>query len=214
MTVADLIDSYVEKHARPNMRSHAELERRLRKNVEPIIGNMRLADLHRRDIARVVDPVMRRGKPVEACRVFEDTRRCCGGRSRAATSTGIRCEGMRRPAEADATRPGAFRRRGAHVLACAAEGAGASRPFSASSSSALSPASASAKSAAWSAPNWTSRRRCGRLPPLRTKNGIEHTVPLSALAVEIIREALADAPADSPFVFPGRQRRHVRDGGG
>ena len=29
MTVVMLIDSYVEKHARPNMRSHAELERRL-----------------------------------------------------------------------------------------------------------------------------------------------------------------------------------------
>ena len=44
------------------------------------------------------------------------------------------------------------------------------------------------------------------LPGARTKNGFPHTVPLSDLAVTLIREALADA-GNSKFVFPGRRRQ-------
>ena len=74
MTVAALIKSYLEKHAKPNLRSAQEIERRLTKNVAPMIGNMKLAELHRRDVHRVVDSVLNRGKRVEAGRVFEDVR--------------------------------------------------------------------------------------------------------------------------------------------
>src|SRR5262249_55951827 len=41
MTVTALIESFLEKHARPNLRTAAEIERRLRKNVSPRIGNVR-----------------------------------------------------------------------------------------------------------------------------------------------------------------------------
>jgi hypothetical protein len=74
MTATALIDSFLEKHARPNLRTAAEIERRLRKNVIPLIGNVRLAELHRRDINRAVDPIVRRDRLAEACRVFEDLR--------------------------------------------------------------------------------------------------------------------------------------------
>jgi integrase len=73
MTVATLVDSYVEKHAAP-LRSAAEIERRLRKDVVPVIGAMPLAEVHRRDATRVVDRIVQRGSPVEAMRVFEDLR--------------------------------------------------------------------------------------------------------------------------------------------
>jgi integrase len=39
------------------------------------------------------------------------------------------------------------------------------------------------------------------LPGARTKNGHPHAVPLSDLAINIIKEALSDA-GDSPFIFP------------
>src|SRR5690242_3832160 len=74
MTATALIESFFEKHARPNLRTAAEIERRLRKNVIPRIGYVRLAELHRRDINRAVDPIVRRGRLAEACRVFEDLR--------------------------------------------------------------------------------------------------------------------------------------------
>src|SRR5262245_37417200 len=74
MTVAGLVDSWLEKHARPNLRSADEIERRLAKNVTAIIGNVKIAELHRRDMNLVVDPVLARGAPREAGCVFEDFR--------------------------------------------------------------------------------------------------------------------------------------------
>jgi integrase len=44
------------------------------RNIIPVIGNVKLADLHRRDATRVVDAITRRGAPVEAMRAFEDLR--------------------------------------------------------------------------------------------------------------------------------------------
>ena len=50
------------------------------------------------------------------------------------------------------------------------------------------------------------------IPGARTKNGHKHVVPLSDVAIEIIRQALANAGTDAEFVFPnkdsmGRYRR-------
>src|SRR5262245_3260422 len=74
MTVATLAENYLAKHVRPNLRSAKQVERRLRKNVVPVIGGVRLADLHRRDVNRVLDQIMGRGRPIETNRVFGDVR--------------------------------------------------------------------------------------------------------------------------------------------
>ena len=74
MTVARLIATYLELRVKGRLRSAQVVERRFRQNVIPIIGGMRVADIHRRDVTRVLDEIMRRGCPTEACRVFEDIR--------------------------------------------------------------------------------------------------------------------------------------------
>jgi integrase len=73
MTVAMLAQSYMEKHA-TKLRSHGEVKRKMQTNILPVIGNMNLADLHRRDIHRVVDPIKERGSPAMAEKVFTDLR--------------------------------------------------------------------------------------------------------------------------------------------
>jgi len=70
MTVAGLIGIYMAKHARPNLRGADALDRLFRKDVLPVIGEVRLADLHRRDVNRVLDAILARGSPVEAARTF------------------------------------------------------------------------------------------------------------------------------------------------
>ena len=81
MTVADLIESFLAKHARPNLRSAKEIERRLAKNVLPLIGSIRLADLHRREINRVLDPIVERGSATEFRQGLQRfSRRCPLGR--------------------------------------------------------------------------------------------------------------------------------------
>jgi integrase len=73
MTVGDLVETYIAKHT-VTLRSGAEIARRIRRNIVPAIGNVPLAELHRRDATRVVDAVIGRGAPIEATFVFQDLR--------------------------------------------------------------------------------------------------------------------------------------------
>ena len=74
VTVRQLVNSYLAKHVRPNLRSAKAVERRLGKNMLPVIGGLALRDLHKRDINRVVDSIVDRDCQVEAARVFQDMR--------------------------------------------------------------------------------------------------------------------------------------------
>jgi integrase len=73
MTVADLVEAYIAKHT-TTLKSGAEIARRIRKNIVPVIGSVPLAELHRRDATRVVDAVTGRGAPIEATFAFQDLR--------------------------------------------------------------------------------------------------------------------------------------------
>ena len=68
MTMADLIASYMSKHANPNLRSAEHMRQRVEANVTPIIGSIKLADLHRRDINRAIDPILGRNRPTHTGR--------------------------------------------------------------------------------------------------------------------------------------------------
>ena len=70
-TVADLIERYVAKRVSTFKRAK-EAERRLRVDVLPIIGDVKLAELHRRDAIRVIDAIQARGARSAADRVLTD----------------------------------------------------------------------------------------------------------------------------------------------
>jgi len=74
MTVAGLVQVYLADPEKAARRSNAESARRIHRNVLPVIGDFRVADLRRRDVRRVTDPIVGRGKLVEAARVWEDVR--------------------------------------------------------------------------------------------------------------------------------------------
>jgi integrase len=76
MTVADLIESYITKHVR-TLRSKKDRERHLRVDVLPVIGGVKLAELHRRDVHRVLDVIMERGSPQSARAAFNVIRAMC-----------------------------------------------------------------------------------------------------------------------------------------
>jgi integrase len=73
-SVAALIHGYLAKHVRPNLRSAKTTELRFKRSVLPVIGARPLEGLHKRDINRVLDPILARGCQVEAARCFEDLR--------------------------------------------------------------------------------------------------------------------------------------------
>jgi len=72
MTVGALVEAYIAK--KKLIKTCRELGRRLRTGVVPVIGTVKLADLHRRDVHRVLDPILERGAPVASAKAFGDLR--------------------------------------------------------------------------------------------------------------------------------------------
>jgi integrase len=68
-TISALAEVYLKSVS--GLRSAGEIERRLRKDILPLIGHIPLGDLHRRDITRVIDA---KDAPIAARRAFEDIR--------------------------------------------------------------------------------------------------------------------------------------------
>ena len=77
-TVADLVEEYLAKHARPKKRSAAADERALKKEVLPVWGHRKAKDITRRDIITLLDSVVDRGAPVMANRLLAMLRRMFG----------------------------------------------------------------------------------------------------------------------------------------
>lgn len=208
-TVADLIDNYVTRRA-TTKRTGNEIARRLRKNVTAIIGDVKLTELHRRDLTRCIDAVKDRGAHIEANRLFEDVRAMVRwARGRGDLDVNL-VEGMAKPSEATvrdrvltadelrtmwAALAGADMREGTRrvIRLCAILG----QRVGEISGMRREELDLEAKL-------WT-------IPGERVKNKRDHAVPLSDMAVAVIRDQIADVEAldkrkgrePSCFVFPG-----------
>ncbi|MER9936131.1 tyrosine-type recombinase/integrase [Mesorhizobium sp. M0088] len=223
MTVSDLVESYLTRRA-SSRRSVDEIARRLRKNVSGYdadgkkvekassgcIGEVKLADLHRRDITKAIDAVKDRGATVEANRVFEDIRAMIRwARGRGDLDSNL-TEGMARPTEtverdrvltADeiktmwATLPEANMRESTRRILrlCLVTGQRVG------------------EIAGMLRGELDLTRGLWTIPARRAKNGRDHVVPLCEMAIRIIGDQIADVNALSgrkgravtPFVFPG-----------
>jgi integrase len=204
MTVAGLVEAYLADPEKAALRSKAEIERRLWKNVVPIIGAVKLGELRRRDVRNVTDAILRRGRKVEATRVFEDVRAIVRWAVEHEYLDANPLDGMAKPAEAtsrdrvltdDEIRtlwiglPEALPRsvecqRIIKLCLVTAQRVG--------EVAGMVPAELDLKAREW------------RLPAERVKNNSAHVVPLSELAIEVIREAMADAGKGAPLFPAGK----------
>jgi integrase len=171
-----------------------EIERRLRKNVVPVIGEVKLAELRRRDVRNVSDAILRRGKKVEATRVFEDLRAVIRWAVENEYLDANPIDGMGKPAEVT-SRDRVLTDEEIHTLwtglpealarsvqcqriikLCLVTGQRVGEVAG------IVPAELDLTAREW------------RLPGSRTKNAHAHVVPLSDLAIRIIKEAFTDTP--------------------
>jgi integrase len=205
MTVSDLVASYIEKHT-ATLRSAAEIKRRLHRNIVPVIGNVKLSELHRRDATRVVDKVAKRDAPIEAMRSFEDLRAML----RWAVSRGDLdhnpIEGMRKP-------PGSKPRE--RVLSddeIRALWNGLPTALARSEQCqriiklCLVTGQRVGEVAGMNRAELDLKRALWNIPGARTKNGHPHSVPLSPLAVELIEKGEGEcifANSDGEGALPG-----------
>jgi integrase len=75
LTVEDLIKEYMEKWAKPRKRSWQADERCLNKDVKPNWGKCKAKDISRRDVFLLLDKIKERGAPIQANRTLACIRR-------------------------------------------------------------------------------------------------------------------------------------------
>ncbi len=202
MTVAGLIAAYLASTETAALRSRAEIKRRLERNVQPVIGEVKLSELRRRDVKNVTDTMVRRGVPVEATRVFEDIRAMVRWAVQNEYLEANPLDGMPKPAEATSSDrvlsddeiatlwkslPKALARSWQCqqvIRLCLATGQRVGEVAG------IRKAEVDRKAGEW------------RLPADRTKNGHPHVVPLSELALDLIDEAMAKTADSDQVVFP------------
>ena len=194
MTVASLAESYI-KHVR-RLRSAKEIERRLRRDVLPIIGNVALSDLHRRDATRIIDA--KREAPIGARRAFEDLRtmlRWAVGRGDLDHNP---IDGMKGPA-VSSVRERVLSEDEIRTLWLALPNA-LSRSITCQRIIKLCLVTGQrvGEVVGMQRSELDLKRAIWELPGSRTKNGHPHSVPLSSMALDLIKEALSSGDA----VFP------------
>ncbi|PBB79067.1 hypothetical protein CK218_22215 [Mesorhizobium sp. WSM3879] len=208
-TVADLVDNYIARHA-TGKRSGDEIGRRLRKNVSEVIGTIKLADLHRRDLTRCIDAVKDRGAHVEANRIFEDLRAMVRwARGRGDLDENL-VEGMKRPTETterDRVLPSGEIK----TMWAALPDADMRESTRRILRLCLVTGQRVGEISGMVRDELDLDKRVWTIPSARAKNKREHVVPLSDMAVAIIRDQIAAIEAlserkdrDVPnWVFPG-----------
>ncbi len=208
MTVSDLVQIYVARRA-SDARRGDEIERRLRHDLVPLIGKVKLADLHRRDLTRCIDAMMDRGAKAGANRLFDDIRAMVRwAKARGDLETNL-VDGMQRPADTvqrDRVLTYDEVREVWHNLDSAEMADGTRRLLRLC----LLTAQRVGEIGGMTRAEVDLDRALWTIPAARSKNGKEHAVPISNMAATVLREQLADVDALSErvgrptpeFVFP------------
>ncbi|MEA3413861.1 MAG: tyrosine-type recombinase/integrase [Pseudomonadota bacterium] len=208
-TVNDLATEYLEKHAKAKKKSWREDRRILEKDVLPKLGARKAKDIKRRDIIVLIDGIAERA-PITANRTLEIVRKMFNfglekdlleaspcvmikapatenSRDRVLSDDEIRtfCEKI---SETDITRP--------LQIALLLELATAQRR-------------GEITGAKWE--EFDLRRAWWTLPAERSKNGLAHRVPLSGMALALLRE-LEALTGEHDYLFPNPSKdRPVTD---
>jgi integrase len=199
MNVTDLVEPYLAALKSRGLRSSSEIERRLRKNVVPVIGQVRLDSLRRRDARNVIEPIMRRGSLTEANRVFEDLRGMVRWGVQVEYLDVDPLQSMPRPAENKISdrvlTDDEIRTLWNGLPTSLARSVQCQRIIKLC----LTTAQRCGEVAGMVSAEIDFRSREWRLPAARTKNGHPHLVPLSDLAIEIINDAMKEAGNGKPL---------------
>jgi integrase len=197
MTVADLVTAYLNDPKKAKLRTVDEIGRRLRRDVLPVIGDIRITDIARRDVRNVIEPIERSGKAVAARRSFEDVRAMMRWAVEHEYLTANPIAGMQGP-EIKAPRE--------RVLSDSEIGElWAALPrvlplqYQWIVKLCLVTGQRLGEISGMARPELQLDRGEWHLHGARTKNANPHIVPLSDLAMQLIEQALAGG---GPFVFP------------
>ena len=211
ITVAELVDYYIERHAKRQKRSWREDERMLHKDVVPRIEYLKAREVRRRKIIDLIEQITNRGSPVIANRTLEVVTKMFNFAVErelleATPAAGIKRlhkeQSRDRTLSEDEIRdfwtnlPETQMTEGVRLALQVILATGQRR---------AEVAEASWDEFDFSTDWWT-------IPATRAKNGLSHRVPLSPFSLELL-DKVKTLSGDSPFLFPSPQgNRPIRAG--
>ena len=204
-TFAELAALYVERWAKPRKRSWKEDERILAVDVTPQWKGRKAKDIKRRDIARMLDRIVKRGAPVAANRALACVRKVFNF-AIGADVAGIEvnpCHQIQRPAPEN-RRDRQLSDAEIKTFWTGLEGSGMMDGNRRALRLQLVTAQRKGEIVQIEPHELDLDEMTWTIPPKKSKNGRGHVVPLSPLAAQIIQEQLKARPKGSRYLFPAR----------
>jgi integrase len=200
LSVADLAEQYLTEYAEREKRTGRRDRQAIDKDVLPIIGRMKAAAVTRRDIGRITERMVARGVTTGASRTFEIVRKMFSWAVGKGLLEGNPCLGMQKPfrtRERERVLTSDELRTVWHALSNAHVAVDGQRVLKLC----LLTGQRLGEVAGMKRDEVDAGARIWTIPAARSKNGHAHRVPITDMAMEIIREAMADARGE--FLFPG-----------
>ena len=205
--VQKVVDTFIERHAKPNTRpaTALETERSLKREVVDRWKNRRLSSITRADVLAMLDEIVDRGSPIAANRLLATFRKCCAWAIERGLIETSPCAGITQPA-ANRTRDRVLSdvelRRvwlGADKLAY---------PFGDMVKLLILTGARRDEVAGLTWIELHIEAKSWRLPRERAKNNSEHDIPLSPLAISVLN-TLPRLGSSPHFLFTTNMRSHV-----
>jgi integrase len=210
-SVKALIDEYIEKWAKPRKRSWKEDDRILRKDVQPVWGRKKAETIKRRDIVLLLDEIVDRGAPIQANRTLAVIRKMFNF----ALSRGILeqspCVQIPAPSREN-QRDRVLSDEEIRAIWLSLDDAGMVKEIQLSLKLQLITGQRKGEvvGAEWRDLDlkggwWT-------IPKEKSKNNLPHRVPLSPLALKVLKET-KELSNKSPFLFPSpsKENTHITE---
>ena len=207
-TVAEMVEEYLEKWAKPRKRTWPEDARMLNKDIVSRWGSRKAKQITRRDILKMLDALQERGATITANRTLAVTRKMFNWAVERGILETSPCTGVRSPVPENrrdrvltAEEVRAFWDK-LHVAGMS-EGSRLALKFQLFTAQ----RKGEVVTASWDEFNLS--ERVWTIPTGQSKNKLAHRVPLSDGAVAILEEIEA-LSGDSPWLFPSpRSGKHV-----
>ena len=207
-TVEGLAKEYLEKWAKPRKRSWEEDERMLTKDVIPYLGKQKAKDVSRRDIVILLDKILERGSPIAANRTLAVTRRMFNFAVERDIISATPCYGFKAPTKEN-RRDRVLSPEEIHSFWKGLDDASMSELSRLALKLQLVTAQRKGEivSSEWEEFDlvsswWT-------IPTHKAKNGNAHRVPLSKLALELLRQ-IKTISDNSKWLFPSpNSKQHI-----
>lgn len=197
-TVEELATVYLDRYARPRKRSAAEDERILRKDVLPRWGRRKAKDITRRDIVKLLNEIVDRGAAIQANRTLTILRRMFRFAVGQAIVEVSPCDQVEAPS-AENERDRALSEDEIRVLWQALDTAPMEPNARRILRLMLATGQRKAEVMGLHQREVDYEKRLWTLPAERAKNGREHLIPLSGLALQILTES---APNEAGYILP------------